>query len=348
MSDLLQIYDTPLCNDDMWGLEFPCGLGPRENPPYYMHPAFRKKHAHAMFGVQLSTNPKTVICLSEWFNTCHKTPFCREFCYGLGVNFQSDHTRRVLEANVEAFKHISHDAGHVDALADLIVDTCRHYHLDNLRWHGVGDLNPWSDPVLVAIAERRPDFIVWGFSRREERMNVLPVLDNLIIWASVDPTMTNDRIHRLAQAADRHGTGLALTTEIGIRHPPRVRNRPREIMRALTSAQQPTEDELAERDYGFLERTYDALLSTSLRAFPAGEVSFGYHGPGITTHLGWTSECPATDPLGGGHFHGACQECRWCMRRHLGTGETLAQHRMMTQYKEGGKTYSMDRPELIR
>jgi len=359
--ELLTVVDDPsICNTwDMWGLSCDsCELFEleryRANPP---RPSGPKEYrtAEIFQNVKLSHNTKTRICFSEWFGlpsagnpygTCgDATEFCEKLCYGLCERISSDVTRPIYELNVLTMRDYYNKPSLVVQLADAMVHTCHYHGLDNLRWHGVGDLNKYSNLVAAAIVTRHPNFVLWGFTRRARELhNLLDMVGgprhNLVFWCSVDRTTPTQKVYDLCEVAKRCGTGLAYFSNAGRWFRPRANKLPRKIVGVL--ARQPAQGDLVD-DQTFRMWLWKVIQQRGTRM----HVAFGYHSKDRTTHLGLPEECPSTDPLAGGHFYASCQFCKWCLMKRA-ESRTLATHRLATTYVEHGRVYNLDQPEPAR
>lgn len=383
---LLQVIDDPsVCNTwDMWGLSCAggCTLGEldpdsvRSNPPItYKIKLYKTAHVlprrllplQRLPNVKLSHNEKTRICFSEWFGlpsadnpfgTCTEaTQWCEANCYGHCKRVSSDVTRPVYEVNAISMRDYATHPRMVNLIADAMVETCMHFKTGenergegaNLRWHGVGDLNPYSNRVAAAIVTRHPEFTLWGFTRRYRELNALMDMvggprANLVFWCSVDRTTDRRKVHEMCEVARRCGTGLAYCTEAGEAHGNRKDVAPRVVAPLIRV--QPAKG-LIEDDKSKRMEIWKIARQHGTRV----HVAFGYHGGGRTTHLGLTEECPSTDPLAGGHFYASCQWCQWCWRKRHGA-RNLKEHRVLKTYvetegDEAGQTFNLDQPEPL-
>jgi hypothetical protein len=284
-----------------------------------------------LLGIALSHNEKTRVCFSEWFGppvvrhpkthrlrenpfgTCAwATELCREMCYGHSTRISSEKPRGVYETNVAELRVMPDEA--IAPLGDAMVYTTRYYGLDNLRWHGVGDLNPWSDRIVEYIVNTYDDFMLWGFTRTADRL--LKLLDatggvrpNMLFWCSVDITtvQTPGRLERLCEVARECESGLAFMSTCGTRFSSEGQR--------LVASHQPTRDEIE------IEEQQRQLIFEAAADYGVPvHVCFGYHGKNKRTQLDIDRECPATNPRGNGHRYAACQYCGHCWsRRDLGS-----------------------------
>jgi hypothetical protein len=333
------IDDSSICHpEDVWGNgpdNCPLGeLGPedafvRDNPDWV--PAFhacRPKYTEQMLlNIALSHNDKTRVCFSEWFGpsrvrdkdtgrmranlwgTCAwATELCRMLCYGHSARISSPKPRGVYQINSAQMRELPDEA--VPALGDAMVHTCQIYGLENLRWHGVGDLNPFSDRVAVYIATRYPKFTIWGFTRSAPRLLGLleatgGVRKNMLFWCSVDVSTTVSQLERLCEVARECGTGLAFFSTCGERF----------TTGGKRLKTQPIGVEWAD-DEGNRSWIWEAAADYGVQV----HVCFGYHGASKRTFLDIDRECPATNPHGDGHEYEACQKCGHCSsRRDVGS-----------------------------
>jgi len=357
MMETFVLPDASACDaDDMWGNTGPCEVA-RPNPRFAGPKEF-EANLHALgfaleCGFRLSHNEKTRVCFSEEIErSCRRSPWCEEFCYGNGVRFMQESTQTLLTQNFELSRRNTTcttwpwppgqeaTQEQIDAIADAFVTACYYYDINNLRWHGVGDLQRGTNRILVSIAERYSDFTVWGFTRKgragRDGLIQLPVLPNLVFWLSVDRTMDDDWLLQQAEAAALHSTGLAISSEGGQCYGQRPgKMKPYEHAPRLTVQYDP-ESLAAEQDWFDRMRELAADFGVSLHA------AFGYHGKGVNTHLGIAEECPATDPRGGGHLYGVCQECRWCMSKTNEHHDLKTHRRYTIVTDEKGKRYRLD------
>jgi hypothetical protein len=301
------VPDAGWCNpDDLWGIGidgFSCPLpNPSIKSPSWAA-AVLDNH-----GIKLSTNPKTILCfntLQEF--TCWPSELCEEMCYGWSINFRNTRGYDIFSRNVDAmFKHWSDQD--IRDIAHAIKAICFANDLDNIRWHGIGDLvgRGIEIDLLTALTDDE-DFLVYGFTRKGNVLMKLPVRDNLVFWCSMDETMDVDRLEIQAEAAVHHKTMLAYATYHGTAYGSRTRDgKPTPPWFKPTKLKKPTVFYSPEPD-PLLERLVDG-------GFPISVV-FGYHGSGRLTHVGVPDECPGTDPLAGGHFLGTCLVCGWCLQK---------------------------------
>jgi hypothetical protein len=327
--------DAGWCDpDDLWGIGFPvdsCMIvtSLQENPRTARVKAARASSRRLLekYGIQLSTNPKTLLC----FNTiqqlsCRPTKLCKELCYGWSINFQNAQSYPLFDANAKAIKK-RRPARETEEIAYDIRAICNANGLDNIRWHGIGDLTPGPELAVVDALTADGAFVVWGFTRKGDVLEKLPVRDNLVFNLSVDRTMADRRLLQQARAADTHGTGLALMTEMGIAYRGRMFKR-----QPLAPWEKP---ERTARPKTKWAPGPDPLFARLAAMGLSYSVAFGYHGSNRLTRasvndrnepVSYPDECPATDPIGGGHFYGTCLRCGWCIRkladkpsRNLGT-----------------------------
>lgn len=337
-------YDNPFASvliadsswfdpDELWGRLLVHGTRAceiasiHENPPPWM-PLVEykpKKGAEATlilnsYGIKLSSNIKTLICLSLTRNlSCRMSRWCEEFCFGKSQNFCRPPTVNALLSNYDAFEFLeSADQQAVEDVAWALMHVCTAHNISNLRVPGIGDFIPGLIRVVDAMTAADPGFTVWGFTRRSKLCSqLMPVRDNLVIWSSIDSSMSPKRIQHAIDFAKKHRTGLAYSTEYGIAFQPRDGQNPEPPW--WDPPMMPHDNQVMAGIDPFLE---DLLKKRKV------QVMFGYHGRGVTTHMDvdLTSdmclearsgypECPATDPLGGAHFLGACQECYWCVEK---------------------------------
>jgi hypothetical protein len=318
-------------------------------------------------GISLSHNEKTVISISQHQQgTCNPSCYCHQTCYGYGVRFLQSTTAKALIDNRNSFRMLeSADDVRIQNIAEAIAVKCRQYGCDYIRWNGVGDLTQGQLRIIVALAED-PTFTVWGFTRRPEMLALLPVQDNIVFWLSIDESMDPDyipyedefeepptwcdpnklqtfrrhhnkrRFKEAALVARTHGTGFAYTSSNGVRY--KLQRDP--ITKLVT-------DRLRLRSEYQIYQAPDWYLGSLLYGYKQDlrygapiSVCFGYHGRSVTTRLSVNEdqrpvngfdECPATDPFGGGHFFGACYQCRWCMQKPAQRRyKTLLEHRLNT------------------
>lgn len=325
LDNAVVLPDSGWCDpDDLWGIGIDglsCPLGQeqlvKENPSYSA-PAWAHQ-ALLNYGLKLSANPKTILCFStiQWLS-CAPSALCRQMCYGKSGHYE-DHSRdeagelisqqvRVLEDNSYGIMQ-DWDDQQIRDIAAAIRAVCNHYGIDNIRWHGVGDLVLGAELALLDELTADGTFVVWGFTRKGNVLERLPVRDNLCFWPSLDKTMRGRMFDKQVRAMEKHGTGFSYMTYHGVPYLPRVsKSKPWEPPRKKGSL---TTDEKR----GLYDPNPDPMLESLLAEGYPVSVVFGYHGAGRTTHVGVANECPATDPHGGGHFVGACQQCGWCIRK---------------------------------
>jgi hypothetical protein len=220
--------------------------------------------------------------------------------------------------NIDQYPHST-----IVDIATAIKQICASNGIDNLRWHVIGDLIHEEIPLIDALTADG-DFVVWSFTRRNDVLMSadFPRRDNVIFWCSVDPTMSERQLEKQIRAAELHDTQLAYATHIGLGTHSRAATWPPE--------KDPTIKKTQKYTYGFdpyLEKLYERGHNPS--------VVFGLHKSGHLTKVFSEGkevlegdECPATDPFGGGHFKGACQECGWCIRKpKFRSHKNLLEHR---------------------
>jgi len=318
--------------DELWGRHLvygdPACVGANPPPPWIplvafsQHRAIEAREILKSYGIKLSSNLKTLLCLSMTRNlSCLMTEWCHKFCYGKSQNFCRPKSVNSLLGNFDAFEFLATAPQQsVDDVAWAIVTLCLAFGIKNIRIPGIGDFTPGLIRVVDAMTADDPGFTVWGFVRKHEMaLDEMPVRDNLVIWASIDRSMSDCRIGQALDFAAAHKTGLSYSTELGTSYKPRDGANP----------QPPWYNPPLHKSQN--NQKTDTFLNNFLTNDDMSVV-FGYHGRGVTTHVGRDyPECPATDPLGGGHFVATCQECYWCVekpaRRHHGD---LIEHRLNT------------------
>jgi hypothetical protein len=228
---------------------------------------------------------------------------------------------KIFVDNFNAFERLAGASQQeIDDVAWALMTVCLAWGINNMRVLGIGDFTPGLARVVDAMTAIDSDFTVWGFTRKADLCSkILPVRDNLVIWASTDSSMPDVRVQQAMDFAKLHGTGLSYATEYGIAYKSREPTNPLHTpwWKPPYANRQP----MAGID-PFLEN----LMTMSKIKRPS--VIFGYHGRGLTTHVDVSltddfhlvptfgyPECPGTDPLGGAHFLGACQECYWCIEK---------------------------------
>lgn len=316
---------------DMWGIGFSdTPVDVLSNPQRIEYAKYRKESAIRWaaatlkrYGFALSHNEKAVICISQHQRgTCRPTAACRNYCYGYGVNFTGDAHQRIYKGNRRAFLNLEWASDSIlSDIAEAIVVICKQFGCNHIRWNGIGDLTHGQTLIIEKIVEN-PAFIVWGFTKKPEVLLELPVQDNLVFWLSVDPSTKQEDLEAAILAADVHGTGLAYASYFGTRYSNQKALRGQKIV----ASKQPR----IQKDR-FLADLIDGGYYVS--------VAFGFHGKAVLTRLNVPMECPATDPLGGGHFFGACHQCGWCRQKPENREfSTLKQHRQNTivaRYPDG-------------
>lgn len=321
--------------DNLWGSPLVVG-DPAcnvvlENPPAWM-PLVKYNKENALdarqilknYGIQLSGNIKTLLCLSLTRNmSCMMTEWCQKFCYGKSQNFCRPNAANVFLNNFDAFEFLAIEPQqYIDDVAWALKQVCYAFGINNMRVPGIGDFTPGLVRVCDSMTQDL-DFIVWGFTRKHHFvMNEMPVRDNLVIWPSIDASMSDIRIQQAIDMAAEHETALSYATERGVAYKPRNGKRPEPPWYnppMLSNQKNNIRDD-------FLD---DIINHEYISAV------FGYHGRGITTHVGNEyPECPATDPNGGGHFIATCQECYWCLEKpDVRDHENLIEHRSKTVVK---------------
>lgn len=322
--------------DDLWGIGFPTPVcmipsGVQENAGVAAKPKQPARFSRVLdaYQLQLSTNPKTLLSFNSFQQySCRPTRLCKVLCYGHSVNLdRNDHNvDKVLRPNAISILEQRTASQRIE-IADAIRNICRSNGIDNLRWHGIGDLTRGPELELIDELTNDPDFVLWGFTRKGDVLEQLPVRHNIIFSLSIDRTMTDKRLALQARAAEMHDTGLAVMTEMGAPYrgrmikgvplPPWEKPRPWEPPNHWAPGPDPIFDRL------------DALGLTHA-------IAFGYHASNRLTRTTvdrnnvptpWPDECPGTDPLGGGHFYGTCQRCGWCIRKNANRAASLGVHR---------------------
>ena len=127
----------------------------------------------------LSENRKTCISINLPIKGhCTPTKQCAANCYG-----KSGHT--VLPTNLKKQTFISNYLAKGDI--DLLVYECQQYV--SVRLNGVGDLNINHLPAILSLAEKCPQTIFWGMTRKIPiAKGINGKLPNLSILVTVDPT----------------------------------------------------------------------------------------------------------------------------------------------------------------
>ena len=327
-------------------------------------------------GLCMSTPPAGASCPTEGTRSfCQPTSRCREFCFGQGARFKQDSTYELLKRNGAAFHRLSRAPQKwVDAVAKAILTVCMSRRLFNLRWGGVGDLNLGQIRVIDSMVRQHADFQVWGFTRKGkdlydamDRRGLLlgkddKIYANVNFNMSIDDSMDANWLKTQAEMAELFQSGLAYFTPMGIGY--------RTFMQDWTNAgvqRQPIKVD------SMCSPHKDPFLEELNRAGLTPTVIFGLHNSAQQTHVsveekrpgslehdlreaqskGKTAyfkavakaatfsinECPATDPLGGGHIQNACQQCRWCFGPDYRDQRTLLAHRKQTYVKGKIKTW---------
>jgi len=310
----------------------------------------------------ISDNQKTGLCIStpplgeenEKCSSCEPTPLCLKHCFGRGARFKQDSTKKILKDNAEAFNYLwKAPEEDVYRVAEAILAVCRRRGFDNIRWSGVGDICEGQIRLADAILRINPHFYVWGFTRRGEALREWmdefgllvdddgSILHNVNFNFSIDHTMSPRRLLQQVKASETFRSGVAYFTEYGLAFTTSVRDwlpRPGDDTTydsALRRKQLRYEASCAPYKDPYLEDLQARGIDPS--------VIFGLHNTKQQTHVSVEeepdgtliptfelNECPATDPLGGGHItRNVCQQCLWCMgydRRDA----TLLEHRKRT------------------
>lgn len=294
-------------------------------------------------GIQLAFNAKAGICWSSSrLRTCRMSPWCSTHCYGLGVRLAGKKVLSIVDRNALFLEAVpTFTDAQVENVAIAIREICRNYGFDAMRWNGIGDLVPGAVRLLDTITADDPHFAVWGYSRKPDMLDLLPVRQNLVFWASVDPSIMQrpQWLHALQHAVDRLETGLVYATDIGKQYKP-------VSLQGWTGADSAVPLHAA--------AVQDELLP---EIAPAAHVIFGYHGPGRTTHVSVDragrpvyklNECPGTDPLGGGHHaYGICHQCRWCLTRPSARQNLLKHRKRMTVDDDDGNRRSLHTGTIV-
>lgn len=313
-------------------------------------------------GIHLSSNMKTQICINNLIEaTCSgRSALCEAYCYGHGIRLTANNamyaqnTRafaRFGEKDVDATAMMERGEfalGYkvaekaIEQVADDIVFIVNSYGSDNMRWNGIGDLTDGQVRVINAIGRRHPEFAVWGFSRKPEQMEKLDVLDNIVFNGSVDESTKPKALKRIIKATKRLGTGLAVVSDKGLTYKKSINSwGPEGITRTLVKQKTANIDEwlmdkIETEDVHVCFGEHGNKGVTRLGVMPTPPSNLGPSSAlGVAPVNGIVPECPATDPLGGGHSINACQQCRWCMVKHsqakkkLGS-DTLMEHRAKT------------------
>lgn len=338
--DLFIVDSSYFDPDELWGRlmvegDPACDIV-RDNPPPKWKPldTFSSRRATdarrilESYGIKLSKNLKTIICISQTRNlSCLMTTWCEKYCFGRAQNFCRPPTVSKLLSNFDGLEFLATVPQHIiNDVAWAMMTLCSAFGLQNLRVTGIGDFTPGLLRVVDAITAADSGFTVWGFTRKHElALQELPVRDNLVIWASTDGSMSDKRFGQAFDFAAAHGTGLSYATDHGVAYQPRNGKQP-----------EPPWWNPPELPEQFKDKA-DPVLAELLKSGEDISVIFGYHGRfgrggSRTTLVEYgLPECPATDPLGGAHFEGACQECYWCMekpaKRHHAD---LVEHRLNT------------------
>ncbi len=306
---------------DFWGI----GIAQDSCPARLQEQPRRNPYYQEGYGFDLSQNSKTILAVSQWFDSCRPSAWCAENCYGAGTRFRCGPTPEFLIRNYQLFEAIG--AGEIPDrvirdLAEEIVKTCHRHGVDNLRWGGVGDLTPGFRILAEAVADTDRNFTVWGFTRKPEELIQMEPRNNLVFWCSTDYTMRT-RLDEAIEAVTLHGTGLSYSCDVG------------EWRLASDYERSAVKPAVTETRRG-KAYAFRRLLQTVEVPW---HVAHGFHGgtarspkglragQQIVTHLGLPQECPGTDPLTTGNPPDAiCQACRWCMSKKP-KHKTLLQHR---------------------
>jgi len=316
---------------NMWGIQFAqsdASLIVQSNPQRIEYAKFSKgsgiRWAIAKLfehNLRLSHNEKTVMAVSQHQEgTCRPTADCRKYCYGYGARYISKNMYPIMIQNRDAFRALEKVTDNIlSDVAEAIIVLCRQFGCDYIRWNSIGDLT-YGQQLIIEKLIQDHNFTVWGYTKKPEKLLELPVQDNLVFHLSIDSSTTEQAIEDSIVAADIHETSLAYASKEGLRYSNQSKKK------GIPLKRQP-----------YLEG--DAFLRYLLDNNYPIDVAFGFHGPGVVTHLGIDAECPAADPLGGGHFFGACYQCNWCQRKPANREHrTLKEHRVNTivaRYPDG-------------
>jgi len=326
-------------------------------------------------GLCMSTPPKGASCPTEGVRSfCKPTARCREFCFGQGTRFKQESTQNLLARNATAFLKLSRASqATVDAVAEAILTVCMSRRLFNLRWGGVGDLNVGQVRVIDSMVRQHKDFQVWGFTRKGDLLldqmdkhGLLlgkgdKILANVNFNMSIDDSMDEHWLALQAEVAGYFESGLAYFTPMGIGYRTFMQDWTKQGVqrqaidpdKMCSPHKDPFLEILAARKmtptviFGLHNSAQQTHVS--VKVSPAGlyhdlKAAYGqsrevYHKAVAKAATFQINECPATDPLGGGHIQNACQQCRWCFGPDFRKEHTLLAHRKQTIIKGKIKTW---------
>lgn len=127
----------------------------------------------------LSGNKKTGVAINLPLLGCRPSPRCAEVCYAMEGFVAAPH---VMSATLR-MDQILRTGEHLDKL----IKECRKEK--DVRLLGIGDFIPEHILNVLLIAQKCPDTIFWGFTRKRENAETLnKVYDNLSIVLSWDVT----------------------------------------------------------------------------------------------------------------------------------------------------------------
>jgi len=269
--------------DEMWGRPLMVGdpacdiarLHRNPAPPWFPMVDYSSKNRAREardilfnYGIKPSSNRKTFMCISQTRNlSCRMSRWCEKFCYGKAQNHCRPNSVTVLIDNYDAFQFLATASQQiVDDVAWALIVVSVAWGLNNLRVPGIGDFTPGLIRVVDAMTSMDSEFTVWGFTRKHTQD--MPVKDNLVIQASIDPSMSEKRIEQAIDFAEKHQTGLSYSTECGTWYEPRDGKSPQPPWwnPVLFEEQPPHEID------PFLAWLFDQGIDL--------DVIFGYHGNG--------------------------------------------------------------------
>lgn len=152
----------------------------------------------------------------------------------------------------------------------------------NLRLNGCGDYNAGTIRLFNRVAERHPDLLLWGFTRKRDTADLLVPRDNVRTLVSIDPSTP----------LRGEGPGYDLS----------------DLMNAAYHLNGDLAFAADAKEYDTIQ-TYRAEIERVFGPDLAVAVVFGYHCGSLHTTLEDVMECSATNP----RMYGWCQVCRWCM-----------------------------------
>jgi hypothetical protein len=280
--------------------------------------------------------------------SCRPTEWCMWSCYAKAGRISvSAPQRRLLANHLHMMWLAKASQEHVNKSVDAVYKMLKKAWVPararakvgrmNMRMFGSGDLTPGSVRWINTMAQRHPDLLIWGMTRRAD------LIDGLCRWAygsrkgKFSPKMLKSIAFQVSVDPSSPFQGKAKGWK--------YKRNPEISGRKMGFYLDQFVSHLKKRGWTFCYATHlagDPFLQ-GLRAMGIPLMTvFGFHRAQTHTDIADFYECPATNPkiskyyegvewgdwytggyIGGGKAFAICQVCKWCMTSARGREKKL-------------------------